>query len=314
MISKTFESIQRYRTFAAFLKEKYKMKVYKLPLNYPGTCPNRDSSKGTGGCIYCGEEAAGFELLDEKYDITKQLDQNSQYIGNKYKAVKFIAYLQNHTATYMPIEDFSKIINTVAEHKTDICAIYISTRPDCVGRIHLDILKEINKKYGIDCVIELGLQSGNEKTLKILNRKHSIKDFENSAALIHSYGFDVCAHLIIDLPYDDISDIKNTARLINENNIQQVKCHSLYILKNTYLGELYQKNEFMPVSYEEYLERMVLFIRCVDEKVIFQRLTGRAPEERTLFCNFGKSWWKMRDDIISIMDENNYYQGDLHTG
>lgn len=313
MISKTSDTVHRYRTFSAFLKERYKERVYKLPLNYPGTCPNRDPATGKGGCIYCGEEAAAFELLDEKCDIAAQFEQNREYIGTKYKAEKFIAYLQNHTATYMPPENFEKILSTLAEHREDICAVYVSTRPDCVSRVYLDILKDIQKELGIDCVIELGLQSGNDDTLKILNRNHSIKDFEDAANIIHSYGFDICAHLIIDLPYDDLLDIENTARIINNNHIQQVKCHSLYILKNTYLGDLYLKGEFVPVSYEEYLERMVLFIRMVNKQVIFQRFTGRAPKERTLFCNFGKSWWRMQDDINRILDENNYFQGDFHT-
>ncbi|HOM03340.1 MAG TPA: TIGR01212 family radical SAM protein [Acetivibrio sp.] len=296
-----------YNKFSTYLKEKYGSKVYKLPLNLPVTCPNRDGRISGSGCIFCGEEGAGFENLPSFLEIKEQLKLNSKYIGKNYSSEKFIAYFQNYSNTYLPLEDFKKYINeALAEN---IVAVYISTRPDCIEDSYLSFLKEIKQSKGVDIVIELGLQTVNYHTLKFLNRGHLLAEFIDAVLRIKAFGLESCAHYILDLPMDSMDDVIEGARILSALGVSQVKCHSLYILKDTVLGEMYERGEIQPVTVEEYIERAVSFLEYLDPSIVVQRLIGRAPEERSLFCNWGMSWWKIHDAIERKMIEENRYQG-----
>jgi len=301
--------IKRYNTFSEYLKKKYCCRVYKIPLNIPATCPNRDGTKGTGGCIFCGSKGAGFELNESTVPIKEQIKINTGYIGKKYNVEKFIAYLQNFTPTYMPLKRFEGYVNEITDEMVDLVAIYISTRPDCIDDGYLNFLKTIKEKHSIDIVLEIGLQTSNERTLEKLNRGHDVPCFIDAVRRTHAQGIEVCAHVITDIPYDTKEDTINTAELIKSLEISQIKCHSLYIPEDTVLAQYYENKEFEPVTYEEYLERIVAFIRHSSHKAVFQRIIGRAPQRDTLFCNWGKSWWRIRDDILGIMEANNFFQG-----
>jgi len=296
-----------YNKFSEFLKKRYGTKVYKLPLNLPVTCPNRDGNLSDLGCSFCGEEGAGFENLPSFMSVSDQLDKNSKYIGDNYKSQKFIAYFQNYSNTYLPLEDFKRYILEAC--RDNIVAIYISTRPDCVSSRYLEFLSEVRQKKSIDIVLELGLQTVNYHTLKQLNRGHQLAEFIDAALSIRSFGLESCAHYILDLPMDILDDTVEGARILSALKINQVKCHSLYILKGTELGDKYLKGEIAPVPCEEYIERAITFLEYLDPNIVIQRLIGRAPEERSLFCNWGMSWWKLHDLIEKKMTDEGRYQG-----
>lgn len=296
-----------YNKFSSYLKERYGAKVYKLPLNLPVTCPNRDGRISSKGCIFCGEEGAGFENLPSFLGVREQLERNSKYIGTNYKSEKFIAYFQNYTNTYLSLEDFKKYIGEALLE--NIVAVYISTRPDCIMDSYLSFLREIKESKGVDIVIELGLQTVNYHTLKLLNRGHLLAEFIDAVLAIRAYGLESCAHYIPDIPMDSIDDVVEGSRILSALGVNQVKCHSLYILKDTILGEMYEKGEIRPVGAEEYIERTVSFLEHLNPSIVVQRLIGRAPEERSMFCNWGMSWWKIHDMIERKMAEENRYQG-----
>ncbi|AUG58166.1 TIGR01212 family radical SAM protein [Acetivibrio saccincola] len=296
-----------YNKFSQYLKKRYNAKVYKLPVNLPVTCPNRDGRISKEGCIFCGEEGTGFENLPNYLSVKEQLLQNLKYIRKNYNSEKFIAYFQNYSNTYLPLEDFKRYI---AEACMDgVVAIYISTRPDCIWKEYIEYLKDIKTTKGIDIVIELGLQTVNYHTLKKLNRGHLLAEFIHAVLLIKSYGLEVCAHYIVDIPMDSIDDTIEGARILSALRVEQVKCHSLYILKDTPIGEMYQRGEITPVSMEEYIERTISFLEYLSPDIVVQRLIGRAPEERTLFCNWGRSWWKVQELLEKKMEEENRFQG-----
>ena len=148
-----------YRVYSEYLREKYGEKVYKLPVNLPVSCPNRDGYISFGGCIFCGENAAGFESLSNEMSVTAQLEKNAEYIGKKYGAKKFIAYFQNFTNTYMPVDMFEKYMREAADF--GVVEIDVSTRPDCVNEKYLEILKSIKEDAGVEFSVELGLQTAN---------------------------------------------------------------------------------------------------------------------------------------------------------
>lgn len=298
-----------YNTYSCFLKKKYGEKIYKLPIKINATCPNRDGLLGYGGCIFCGIEGGSFENLNYNFSITEQLEINREKISKKYGVNKFIAYFQNFTNTYINLGKFKNMVEEAA-NSNNIVGISISTRPDCITRFHLDILKELEIEKNLDICLELGLQTANYQILKKLNRGHGLAEFIRAQKLIKEYGFESCVHIIIGLPGENMEDVVETSKILSVLEVDFVKIHSLYILKNTALGKMYLKNKITLIEKQEYINRVIEFLRYLSSDIVVERVIGRAPEEDSLFCNWGNSWWVIRDEIIKIMTENGIYQGD----
>ena len=299
-----------YRTYSKYLKDIYGKKVYKLPVKLNLSCPNRDGNIATGGCIFCGEEGGSFENCHISMSVREQVLKNKAYISKKYNAKKFIVYFQNFTNTYLGIDDFKKMIeDSIVDD--DITGISLSTRPDCILEEQLLFLKNFQKNRNLEIDFELGLQTVNYRTLIKLNRGHTLAEFINAVNLIHKFGFRVCTHIIVGLPWDDELDMVESAKILSALNVEEVKLHSLYIVKNTVLGEMYLNDEVKLISKEKFVDLVISFLRNLDEKIILQRLLGRVPEENSLFCNWNTSWWKIRDEILEKMEKNNFRQGDL---
>jgi hypothetical protein len=296
-----------YNEYSKYLKNKYGEKVYKLPINIPVTCPNRDGTISYGGCTFCAENGTGFEMLDNTISVKEQLSKNMDYISKKYNAKKFIAYFQNYTNTYLEIDRFKRYINeSIADNVIEIC---ISTRPDCIGDEYLKFLNEVKKKYNINISIELGLQTVNYHTLKSINRGHTLAEFLDAVLRIKKYGFEICTHVILNLPGDNLDDTIETAKILSVMKVKQVKLHSLYIMENTVMGELYKNGEISIISKDEYINRVIAFLENLDKEIVVQRLIGRAPKENSLFVNWGMSWWKIKDEILERMERQGNYQG-----
>ncbi len=299
--------IEVYNVYSKYLKEKYGEKVYKLPISLPLTCPNRDGSVGTGGCIFCGEEGGSFENLPNTLSVKEQIGKNKAYISKRYNAKKFISYFQSFTNTYLPLEDFKE--NIEASIVEDVVGISISTRPDCVGDEYLEYLSSVQNKYNLDIIVELGLQTVNYHTLKKINRGHTLAEFIDAVLRCQKHNIRTCAHLILNLPWDDMDDVVENAKILNVLKIDEVKLHALYIVDGTVLGEMYKRGDIELISKEEYQERVIRFLEYLDENIVVQRIIGRAPEENSLFVNWNESWWKIRDEIVYEMKKRNIRQG-----
>lgn len=298
---------KRYRMISAFYKERYGEKAYKIPVALPLTCPNRDGSAGVGGCTFCGEIGAGYENRPASMTVKQQIDETVVHIAKKYKAYKYIPYFQNFSNTYLPPEKFLQYVEAAClEH---VVGIAIATRPDCVHDAYLDILKDIQNKYGIDIYVELGLQSVNYHTLQKVNRGHTMAEFIDAVLRIKRYGFEVCAHMILNLPWDTMDDVIEGAKTLSALQVDQVKLHALYLVKNTKMARDYEAGEFTLISAEEYARRVVEFLRYLDPKIVLQRLVGRAPEENTIFTNWSMGWWRVQDLIDQIMEDEDISQG-----
>lgn len=298
-----------YKKFSTYLKEKYGEKVYKLPINLPLTCPNRDAKISTGGCTFCAEEGAGHESLKNEIGVKEQLLKNKEYVSKRYNADKFIAYFQNYTNTYVAFEKFKEYINSAIID--DIVEISISTRPDCINEEQLEFLKEIEKREKVNITIELGLQSINHKTLKNINRGHTLAEFIDAVNIIKKYNFEICTHLILNLPNDTMDDIIEASKILSALKIDQVKLHSLYLVKGTKMGKDYEKGKIEIISKEEYKNRVINFLRYLDPNIVIQRILGRVPEKNCIFSNWNTSWWKIKEEIEEKMKKENYKQGDL---
>lgn len=300
--------IEVYNVYSKYLKDKFGEKVYKLPISLPLTCPNRDGCVGVGGCIFCGEEGGSFENLSNTISIREQLLKNKDYISERYNAKKYISYFQNFTNTYMPLDRFKECIEEAIIE--DVVGISISTRPDCINDEYLEYLSQIKKEHGLEITIELGLQTVNYHSLYKINRGHTLGEFIDAVLRNKKYGIRTCTHLILNLPWDNMQDVIENAKVLSALQVEEVKLHALYILEGTALGDMYKNGEIEVISKDEYVERVITFLEYLDSDIVIQRLIGRAPEENSLFVNWNESWWKIRDEIVDIMETNNQNQGD----
>lgn len=296
-----------YNKYSDYLKNKYGEKVYKLPVNLPITCPNRIAAHG---CTFCSDLGTGFESMHCSTPITKQLEDTKTYIAKKYGAKKYIAYFQNFTNTFLPLELFR--INLIEACKVeDIVEISISTRPDCIRKDYLDVLQEIQNTYHIQIAIELGLQTVNYHTLEYIERGHSLAEYIDAMMQIKAYGYTVCTHVILNLPGDTMLDVIETSKIVSVLKTDIVKVHSLYIAKNTKMCEQYLANEFQICTKEEYLARVAVFLDYLAPNIIVERLFSRIPKEDMTFSNWNTSWWKLQDECMALLEQEVHYQGRL---
>ena len=298
-----------YNVYSDYLKKKYGTKVYKLPVGLPVTCPNRDGQCGAGGCTFCGEIGAGYENLPAEMTVAEQIKVNMAHIAPKYKAEKFIAYFQNFSNTYLEIDKLKSYLEEACQK--DVVAIALATRPDCVNEEYLKMLQKFKKEKNIDIIIELGLQTVNYHSLRKVNRGHSLAEFIDAVLRIKQYQLEVCVHLILNFPWDDLNDVIENAKILSSLKVDQVKLHALYIVKNTKMAEQYVNGEQTLIDKDEYKERVITFLEYLAKDIVVQRLIGRAPESNTLFSNWKTGWWKIRDDITKTMQERGCYQGRL---
>ncbi len=300
--------VSRYNEYAKHLQDKYGVKVYKLPVNLPGTCPNRDGTVGVGGCIFCDEAGAGFECLPNSLSIQQQINTNKAFFLRRFNARRFIAYFQAFSNTYTFFDNFQENMLAAAADK-DIVGISISTRPDCINDRYLDFLAGLQRDKGFDINIELGLQTANWHTLQKINRGHTLAEFVDAVLRIKKHGFAIVAHIILNLPWDDEGDVVENAKLLSALGVDYVKLHSLYIVRDTPLGRMYEQGDFQVITMDEYIDRVVTFLEYLDPAMVIQRLVGKGPQGNLLFCNWSTSWWKIKRRIEAVLEERGTCQG-----
>jgi len=298
----------RYNIYSRHLIKKFGQKVYKIPVNLPGSCPNRDGTLGYGGCIFCDEQGSGFDALPNTLSVLEQIRSDKEYYRQRFNARKYIAYFQSFTNTYLPLEQFAANINAAAAEE-NIVGISISTRPDCISEEYLDILSNVQAEKNIDINIELGLQTVNYHTLRKINRGHTLAEFIDAVLRIHRRNFEICAHLILNLPWDNMDDIIENAKLISALGVRYVKLHSLYIVRGTELGNMYERGEFAVISLDQYIRRVITYLEYLDPDIVIQRLVGKGPQDEVLFCNWDISWWRIKQELERLLEAEDTWQG-----
>jgi radical SAM protein (TIGR01212 family) len=302
----------RYRKYSDYLKDTYHEKVYKIPVNLPVSCPVRDGTLSQEGCIYCGENATGYEMCDASVKLETQISSNVEYIAKKYGASAFEIYFQNFTNTYLPpmqFETYARRALCCGRKIGGVKILTVSTRPDCIAREYLDILRSLSEEFGVDINIELGLQSVNARTLRLLQRGHGLAEYIQSVLLIREYGFGICTHLIVTLPWDNDDDIIEAAKIVSVLKTQSVKLHTLYIEKGTILERMYRQGEVNLLPIETYVKRTADFLEYLDPQISVQRLNARVPSDVSVFANWGRSHWVLTDMVLEEMQKRGTRQG-----
>ncbi len=297
------ERYLRYNHLNEYLKNKFGERTLKICVDGGFTCPNRDGTCGTGGCIFCGEKGSGEHLT--RLPIDKQVE-NALNSYKSERANKFIVYFQNFTNTYADLDVLKKKYDS-AFIDDRIVGIQIATRPDCITDEIAELISSYSSKYYV-CV-ELGLQTSNDETAKLINRGYLSSKFIEAVKILRKYNIDIVCHIMIGLPNEKFDDLKATISFINILDIQGIKIHSTYIIKGTKLCELYNNGLYEPITLEDYLEKLVYVITHINPNIIVHRISGDAPKELLVApeWNLHKKW--VLNGLDKILKERNLTQG-----
>ena len=294
---------ERYNHLNKYLKKKFGERILKICIDAGFTCPNRDGKISTGGCIFCSEKGSGEHIKHN--DIKKQIITHLEsYRGER--ANKFIAYFQNFTNTYDTLDNLKEKYDSCLIDDR-IVALAIATRPDCITE---DIVKLLaSYKDRLHVFVELGLQTSNDETAKIINRGYESKVFTKAVNLLNKYDIEVITHIMVGLPNESFEEIKQTVEFLNKHNIQGLKIHSCYVVENTKLAKLYQVGNYSPISLDEYLEYASYIITHINPNIILHKVSGDAPKDLLIApeWNSHKKW--ILNGLDKLLTEKNLYQG-----
>lgn len=297
---------KRYHTLNYYLKNKFNCKVFKVSLNAGFTCPNIDGTKGYGGCIYCSKSGSGEHGGNPNKDLTTQFYEVKNITEKKWPNSKYIAYFQARTNTYAPLEVLKAKYEEVLKID-NVIGLFIATRCDAITNDTLDYLEELNKRTYL--TIELGLQTIHEKTSKLINRGHTLEEFDSMVKKLRNRNIDVVVHIINGLPYETEDMMLDTIKHLNTLDIQGIKIHMLNIVKDTPLETLYNKEHFHILSKDEYIDIVIKQLELLNSKIVIHRITS-DPDVSTLI----EPTWLIKkfcllNDIDKEMVKRDTYQG-----
>lgn len=298
---------KRYRDLDSYFKRKFNKKIIKIPLDGGFTCPNRDGKISKLGCIYCSENGAGdFTKYD---DLDKQIDFQINRLKKENRKEGYMAYFQNFTSTYGNIQKMKKLFYG-AINNPNIMGLSIATRADCLSDEVIDLLDDLNKKTFL--VVELGLQSVNEKSIEFINRGYSHKEFDQGLLKLKEKNIKTLAHIIIGLPNEDIDDFLNDISYINQRKFWGIKVHNLYIEKNSGIYDYYLKNQNdFTMTLDQYVDYVILILENLDPNIIIQRLTGDGRRDKIVWPIWSKNKARVLSTIDKKLKDEDKKQGDL---
>lgn len=299
-------SNKRYHTLDYYYKNRFNEKIFKVSLNANFSCPNIDGTIGYGGCIYCSKSGSGEFAGNKEDEIEKQFLEVKKTMLKKWPKAKYIGYFQARTNTYAPVETLKRLHNKILEQQ-DVIGLNIATRPDSITDECLEYLSELNKKTYL--TIELGLQTTNPKTTKLINRCHSLECFEDMVKKLRDKNIDVIVHIINGLPYETKEDMLNTIKYLNKLDIQGVKIHMLSILKDTPLEYLYEKEKFHILTKEEYIDIVINQLELLRPEIVIHRITGDPKIDDLIEPTWLVKKFCVLNDIDKEMVKRNTYQG-----
>lgn len=296
-----------YRNYSGWLRSHYTGKMTKICIDGGFTCPNRDGTCGTGGCIFCGERGAGDHIRLGALSVSEQTER---FIRRNPKSDGFIAYFQNFTNTYAPV-DVLKERYDAAMHHERMRALAVGTRPDCITEEIADLLHSYTKNY--DVWVELGLQTADDETALRIRRGYLRDAFTKAAAILRERQIPVVIHIMIGLPGENMQHLQETVRYVNSLHVWGIKIHSVYVMHDTVLEDMYRSGQYQPMTMQQYTEAVTWVLTHIRPDMIVHRLTGDCPPDQLV----APDWNLQKNDIIAAinqrMAEHNWQQGCLYS-
>ena len=297
----------RYYTLDFYLKEKFGCKVAKVALNGNFSCPNRDGKISKYGCIFCSEKGSGDFAGNPSESLIDQFNKIKKMTEGKWKTPKYIAYFQANTNTYGSMEKLHSLYDKAITLTEDVVCLSIATRPDCINEEICEYLGSLNKINPI--WVELGLQTIHQKTADFINRGYSLDIFENAVNLLRKHNIEVIVHIINGLPNETNEMMLETVKYLNKLDIQGIKIHSLFVLKNTILGKLYEKEPFKIMTLPEYCDLVTEQLAILRKDIVVHRVMGDAPRDLLIEPTWSIKKLVVMNEIDKLMKIKNYYQG-----
>lgn len=265
-----------YLSFNKYLKDKFGQKVYKISLDGGFTCPNRDGKTGTRGCIFCSKGGSGDFAESREMSITEQIESGKKKVEKKIKSGKYIAYFQAFTNTYAPVEMLRQKYEEAINH-SDIVALSIATRPDCLGDDVLRLLDEMNKIKPV--FVELGLQTIHQKSAKYIRRGYDLSVYDKAVRDLKKIGVNVVVHVILGLPNESENDMLETVKYVCESGANGIKLQLLHVIDGTDLAKDYEKGLFKTLEFDEYVNLIVKCVKIIPKDIVIHRLTGDGAKK-----------------------------------
>ena len=307
-----FNNNKRYNNYTSFIKKQFSERVQKVSLDTGFTCPNRDGTKGVGGCTYCNNNTFNPDYCKTSKSVTQQLDEGIEFFGTKYKTQQYLAYFQAYTNTYADIELIKQLYNEAIGHPK-VIGLVIGTRPDCINNDLIDFLSELSNQYYIS--LEFGVESTLDRTLKMVNRCHTFKETVAAYELSKNKGLHLGAHMIIGLPGESKEDILNHAKEISKLPINTLKLHQLQVVKHTMMAKQFNENPdmFSFFSVEEYIDLVTDFVALLRPDIIIERFISQCPAHLLIAPNWnGLKNFEIVAKIDNKLIEKNLWQGKLY--
>ena len=293
-----------YYSFNTYLKERFGERVQKVPLDAGLTCPNRDGTRGTNGCIYCDAKGSGAGANNQYPDLTTQAREVMKRLARRYKARKFIVYFQSFCNTYAPCDTLKTLYEQVV-NLPGIVGLSVATRPDCLSPDVLELLAGYADRLNV--WLELGLQTVHNATLARINRGHTYEEFLNGYQLARGYPINICLHMIIGLPGEGRKEVLATAREVVRLNPKGLKIHSLYIHHGTALEKLYRNGGFAPLSQHDFVQQACDVLEIIPAGTVIQRLTG-DPDPRELIA---PQWALQKHETLAMIENELLARGSM---
>jgi len=306
-----WKSEKRYNDFPTYFRNKFSERVQKVSVDAGFTCPNRDGTKGKGGCTYCNNKTFKPTYCNLEKSVTQQIQQGVDFFSKKYKAMKFLAYFQAYTNTYAPLEDLKRLYEEALQHPK-IVGLVISTRPDTIDEELLDYLAELSQRTYV--MVEFGMESHLDKSLKLINRGHTFADSVWALEQTAQRGINNCAHLILGLPGENRNDWLEQAKIISQLPVKNLKLHQLQIHKGTVLEKQYREKpeQFHLFSAEEYIELVVDYLELLHPEIIVERFISQAPPEMLLAPKWGLKNFEFVAKVEKRLAQRDTWQGRLY--
>lgn len=297
---------RRYNAFGQYMKDLYHGPVYKVNVDAGFTCPNRDGTVATGGCIYCNNDSFRPAACTSSASLSEQIERGIPYLRSRYGAEKFIVYFQPYTNTYESVETLERLYREALDN-ADVVGLAIGTRPDCVDEEKILLLETLAKDNFI--LVEYGLQSVYDKTLAFINRGHDYACFKKALALTAGRGIRVGAHLILGFPTETRHEMLDMAEELSRLPIEFLKIHQLQVVKDTALADLFAAKPFPTFGYHEWIEMLADFLERLSPHIVIQRLFAAAPDDILIAPVWNKTRSQLLNDLDAYMEQRGSYQG-----
>lgn len=297
----------RANTFGRYVQARYGERVHKIAINAGFTCPNRDGSKGWGGCTFCNNRSFSPVEHRSKSAVVEQVDSGRAVVRRRTGARRLIAYFQAYTNTYADVERLRTLYDE-ALAQPDVVGIAVGTRPDCVPNEVLDLLAGY-RELGLEVWLELGLQSSFDHTLTRVNRGHGFAEYREAIRQAHARRLPVCTHLIIGLPGETATHAHMSLQRVLDLGVEGLKLHPLHVVRNTLLARQWRQGEYRPLTLQEYVETVCDLIELTPPEVVFHRLTGTAPRDLLLAPDWCAHKWRVINGIHRELGRRDSWQG-----